>query len=306
VQEEERSEMLDAVPGGTVEEELIGQGTAAAIREMRLRGKSKKAIARERCAMSRYESIPLVTPNDQDYLRWKRWNDTAARERRTAAKAARAVTPSVLRVSVAPAVEAATPVAAMETATVLRAVAPEQVISHLDAVAPVVNLSSERASETPTGSTVIPFTPPAPKANTSVARGIFGRDAEHFLRRDLGRYLPVWDRRILRYAFQREDGRWNTRYRELDVVALDGRRLYIFEIKATRQIEKVKRGIEQLTFAREVLAESFLDVITTLIVVDTDQEDSKTATPVTQYIEGSARLVPVSRLADLTSAYPGA
>lgn len=39
--------MLDAVPKGAVEEELIGQGTAAAIREMRLRGKSKKAIARE-------------------------------------------------------------------------------------------------------------------------------------------------------------------------------------------------------------------------------------------------------------------
>src|SRR5438034_6088686 len=39
--------MLDAVPKGIVEEELIGHGTAAAIREMRLRGKSKKAIARE-------------------------------------------------------------------------------------------------------------------------------------------------------------------------------------------------------------------------------------------------------------------
>jgi transposase len=39
--------MLDAVPRGAVEEELIGHGTAAAIREMRLRGKSKKAIARE-------------------------------------------------------------------------------------------------------------------------------------------------------------------------------------------------------------------------------------------------------------------
>ena len=39
--------MLDAGPRGTVEEELIGHGTAAAIREMRLRGKSKKAIARE-------------------------------------------------------------------------------------------------------------------------------------------------------------------------------------------------------------------------------------------------------------------
>ena len=47
MQKEEGSEMLDAVPRGTVEEELIGQGTAAAIREMRLRGKSKKAIARE-------------------------------------------------------------------------------------------------------------------------------------------------------------------------------------------------------------------------------------------------------------------
>jgi transposase len=47
VQEQEGSEMLDAVPRGIVEEELIGQGTAAAIREMRLRGKSKKAIARE-------------------------------------------------------------------------------------------------------------------------------------------------------------------------------------------------------------------------------------------------------------------
>jgi transposase len=39
--------MLDAVPRGAVEEELIGHGTAAAIREMRLRGRSKKAIARE-------------------------------------------------------------------------------------------------------------------------------------------------------------------------------------------------------------------------------------------------------------------
>ena len=47
MQEQEGSEMLDAVPRGTVEEELIGHGTAAAIREMRLRGRSKKAIARE-------------------------------------------------------------------------------------------------------------------------------------------------------------------------------------------------------------------------------------------------------------------
>jgi len=47
VQEQERSAILGGVPSGTSEEELLGQGTAAAIREMRLRGKSKKAIARE-------------------------------------------------------------------------------------------------------------------------------------------------------------------------------------------------------------------------------------------------------------------
>jgi transposase len=39
--------MLDTGPKGAVEEELIEHGTAATIREMRLRGKSKKAIARE-------------------------------------------------------------------------------------------------------------------------------------------------------------------------------------------------------------------------------------------------------------------
>jgi len=47
VQEQERSEILAVVPSGAAEEELLGQGTVAAIREMRLRGKSKKAIARE-------------------------------------------------------------------------------------------------------------------------------------------------------------------------------------------------------------------------------------------------------------------
>jgi hypothetical protein len=47
VQEQERREILTEMLEGTGEEELLGQGTAAAIREMRLRGKAKKAIARE-------------------------------------------------------------------------------------------------------------------------------------------------------------------------------------------------------------------------------------------------------------------
>lgn len=47
MEELEGSGILAPVPGGTGEEELIGQGTVAAIEALRLRGKSKKAIARE-------------------------------------------------------------------------------------------------------------------------------------------------------------------------------------------------------------------------------------------------------------------
>jgi transposase len=47
VHEQERSGILTEMPEGIGEEELLGQGTVAAIREMRLRGKPKKAIARE-------------------------------------------------------------------------------------------------------------------------------------------------------------------------------------------------------------------------------------------------------------------
>lgn len=47
MQEQERSEILAAMPTGVGEEELLGQGTVVAIREMRLRGRPKKAIARD-------------------------------------------------------------------------------------------------------------------------------------------------------------------------------------------------------------------------------------------------------------------
>lgn len=47
MQEEDRSAILAAMPTGVGEEELLGQGTVVAIREMRLRGRPKKAIARE-------------------------------------------------------------------------------------------------------------------------------------------------------------------------------------------------------------------------------------------------------------------
>jgi transposase len=47
VQEQERSEILAEAPESAAEEELINEGTAAAIWEMGMRGKPKKAIARE-------------------------------------------------------------------------------------------------------------------------------------------------------------------------------------------------------------------------------------------------------------------
>lgn len=47
MQEQERSGILTEMPEGTGEEALVGRETVAAIREMRLRGMAKKAIARE-------------------------------------------------------------------------------------------------------------------------------------------------------------------------------------------------------------------------------------------------------------------
>ncbi len=47
MQEQERSGILTEMPEGTGEEGLLGRATVAAIREMRLRGMAKKAIARE-------------------------------------------------------------------------------------------------------------------------------------------------------------------------------------------------------------------------------------------------------------------
>lgn len=47
MQEQEESEMLAMAPRSAMEEELVNEGTAKAIQELRLRGKSKKAIARE-------------------------------------------------------------------------------------------------------------------------------------------------------------------------------------------------------------------------------------------------------------------
>ncbi len=133
------------------------------------------------------------------------------------------------------------------------------------------------------------------------ARLQFGRDAEYVVRRALRSVLPLSVRRILRYAFQKEDGRWTTRYRELDVVALSGRRLSIFEVKATAREDVVARGVAQLAFVRDVLAESFLDVVTTLIVVDTSPSDGPSSV-LSRAIAEHPALVSVATIDDLTTA----
>ncbi len=238
--------------------------------------------------MTRYEEVRLVTPADPDYRSWRDWNIAADKERRDLAKKA----------------QGAARVPKKATAS------PSSIIVSQPRVAA---LKSE-AQLTPAGATSI-FAPSAPdvpltrtpseapsvQAHHEAERRQFGYDAEYLLRTHLRSSLPVWNRRVLRYSFRKENGRWTTRYRELDVVALDGRRLYIFEIKATRRAEKVKRGIAQLAFVREVLAESFLDVITSLIVVDTDAIGGEAQTPVSKYLQNATALVPVARLADLTS-----
>ena len=240
--------------------------------------------------MSRFEAIRLVPRTDPDYLAWKAWNDAAARERRAALAAARtspagAAAPSTCHTAICAPAAAPTPSTEHTTTPLARATAGADFLATSpDPAAPV---SADAHND----------------AGLVRARACrqFGRDAEYVVRRALRSVLPVSDRRILRYAFQKEDGRWTTRYRELDVVALAGRRLYIFEVKATSRADVVDRGIAQLSFVRDVLAESFLDVITTLIVVDTSAGDGSSHA-LGRAIARHRSLVRVDTIADLTTA----
>lgn len=233
--------------------------------------------------MSRYECVQLVSPTDPDYVRWS----TKARERRvaqkkTASSDARTVrpTPTTIASSTSPhAREASNRISTPAVVTPSATSTPKP--------ATVIRLHAAQLSAPPTRPSVPPL-----------VRAAFGRRAESVVRQSLGSVLPVWDRRILRYAVRNDAGRWVTRYRELDVVAREGRRLYIFEVKTTTSPDTIRRGVDQLSFVRDVLATSYFDVITTLVVIDMSPKDSSF---LRDHLAQSPKLVQVTWLAELTT-----
>lgn len=248
--------------------------------------------------MSRYRSTGLIPTTDPGYVAWKNRIEVSSFRRRESARAARAAS--------SPRFPASTPIAAPD----MKAYAAEPSVSRDAAVvvpAPSVMLPVPAAARTAPPLEISPLaagpTPPVVEPAVSDPlpyRAHFGRDAEYVIRRSLRSELPVSDRRVLRFS-ECVNGQWRTTYRELDVVAFVGRRLYVFEVKATSRVDAIRKGVAQLRLVRDVLAGSFFDVVTTLVVVDTTgllPEHS----PLASHLRTSSCLTPVASCSELTSA----
>lgn len=100
-------------------------------------------------------------------------------------------------------------------------------------------------------------------------RDLFGGEAEALLREWLAAQgLALSDRRILEYE-ERRGGRSIRKYRELDGLVEGDRRLHVFEIKASRTAQSLRRGYGQLREVRETLRLIAPTVRSTVLFVDT-------------------------------------
>ncbi|HEY1015483.1 MAG TPA: hypothetical protein VGE07_22435 [Herpetosiphonaceae bacterium] len=100
-------------------------------------------------------------------------------------------------------------------------------------------------------------------------RDLFGGEAEALLREWLiGQGLALSDRRILEYE-ERRGNRSNRKYRELDALVEAERRMHVFEIKASRTAQSLRRGYGQLSEVRDTLRLIVPNVCSTVLFVDT-------------------------------------
>lgn len=101
-------------------------------------------------------------------------------------------------------------------------------------------------------------------------RDIFGGQAEKALRGWLATTYELSDRRILEYE-QRQYQRATMKYRELDAVVFDDRHtISVFEIKASRAPQSIRRAVAQLQETRTILRLLYPTVRTTILFVNTD------------------------------------
>jgi hypothetical protein len=100
-------------------------------------------------------------------------------------------------------------------------------------------------------------------------RDLFGGEVEQIVREVLGARWPLSDRRILEYEERRGRG-VQRKYRELDVVAIDGHtRIHVVEVKASRRAGALHRALRQLGDTAEILRLLFRQVSTSIVLVDT-------------------------------------
>jgi PAS domain-containing protein len=100
-------------------------------------------------------------------------------------------------------------------------------------------------------------------------RDIFGQQAENALREWLAAQLELAETRILEYE-ERRGTRAHTKYRELDALLLEPRRMArVFEIKASRTAGSLRRAARQLSETRQILRLLLPTVYTTILLVDT-------------------------------------
>ncbi len=140
-------------------------------------------------------------------------------------------------------------------------------------------------------------------------RDIFGDQAENALRNWLAGRLALSERRILEYE-ERRGKRAAIKYRELDALVLDGRSAWVFEIKASRTAQSLRRAASQLQETRAILRLLYPHVYATILLVDTgiptaDEvaalmagPEQPTRTPAT--LDGTiAAMTDIRRVADL-------
>jgi hypothetical protein len=108
-----------------------------------------------------------------------------------------------------------------------------------------------------------------PKGAGPTSRDLFSKDAERTLRRWLAGQLDLGMLRIIHY-YERVGVHDVERYREVDGVGRAGDTLLLFEIKTGHTRATVRQGMTQLTTAREILGTRFPNIITCLLLVDTD------------------------------------
>jgi hypothetical protein len=114
-------------------------------------------------------------------------------------------------------------------------------------------------------------------------RDLFGGEAEELLRAALATRFDLAPRRILEYE-ERIGQRWQRKYRELDAVIVEDRRVHVFEIKASRRAGALHRAMRQVRDTLSILKLAHLTPSATILFVDTGvltaaERDSLAASP---------------------------